>query len=103
MWTKLIATTDIIVGEMVGISVDKLNLLIVKLDDRFIVYEDKCAHLGVPLSFGTLQKGVITCCAHHWQYDARTGKGINPLATQLRIYPHCIRDNALWADVDPAQ
>ncbi len=35
--------------------------------------EDACPHAGVPLSDGTLEGCVITCRAHGWPFDVRTG------------------------------
>ena len=70
-------------GEMRGVRVAGRRVLLVRLDDGVRAYEDRCAHLGVPLSEGTLEGFVLTCSAHHYQYDARTGIGINPRAARL--------------------
>ena len=36
---------------------------------------------------GALDGGVLTCGAHEWQFDARTGRGVNPASACLRRYP----------------
>ena len=59
---------------------------------------DRCAHLGVALSTGSLAAGVITCPAHHYCYDARTGAGINPSTVRLRRLPVQICDGVLYVD-----
>ena len=67
---------------------------------RVQAFEDRCAHQGVPLSLGRLHAGVLTCGAHEWQYDARTGQGINPSSAKLSRFPVEIRNGEIWIDVD---
>jgi toluene monooxygenase system ferredoxin subunit len=31
--------------------------------------------------------GVLTCAAHEWEFDARTGRGLNPASARLHSYP----------------
>lgn len=31
--------------------------------------------------------GFLTCAAHEWVFDARTGRGVNPASACLRRYP----------------
>ena len=59
------------------------------------------AHRGVALSCGTLEaaSGTLTCAMHRWQYDARTGRGINPRGVVLRL-PMKIEDDGIWVEVD---
>ncbi len=75
------------IGEMRGVLVDGRRVLVLRLEEGVFAYEDRCAHLGVPLSEGTLEAGVLTCRAHHFQYDARTGAGINPRDVRLATVP----------------
>ena len=56
---------------------------------------------GVPISGGRLVGGEITCGAHHWQYDAATGCGVNPRSAALRRFPARVRDGAVEVDVEP--
>ena len=44
-------------------------------------------HLANALSEGVLADGVLTCAAHEWEFDARTGRGVNPASACLHRYP----------------
>ena len=87
-------------GEMRGLVVRDRRVLLVRTEAGVCAYEDRCAHLGVPLSLGKLEAGVITCSAHHYQYDARTGCGINPERVKLRAFPVRVTAGAISVDLD---
>lgn len=89
-------------GEMRGLVVDTTKVLLVNLDGAIHVYEDSCPHRGVALSCGTLEaaSGTLTCGMHFWQYDARTGKGVNPRGLRLRRLPMKMQDDGIWVEVD---
>jgi toluene monooxygenase system ferredoxin subunit len=80
--------------------VDSRRVLIIKLDGEVYAFEDRCAHLGVALSEGMLEGGVLTCSAHLYQYDARTGDGVNPKSARLRTYPVAIEDGTIFVDIE---
>ena len=87
-------------GEMRGLVVRDRRVLVVRTAAGVCAYEDRCAHLGVPLSLGTLEAGVITCSAHHYQYDARTGRGINPERVKLCAFPVRVTAGTISVDLD---
>jgi len=75
---------DLWIGEMRAFTLAGRRVLLLRLEDESVrAYENRCAHLGLPLNEGTLVGSVLTCPAHHYQYDARTGLGINPASTAL--------------------
>jgi toluene monooxygenase system ferredoxin subunit len=86
-------------GEMASFTVGGRKVLLVRLGEAICAYEDRCAHLGVALSEGQLDDRVITCSAHHYQYDALTGCGVNPKAVCLIRFPVKIDAGAIWVDV----
>jgi toluene monooxygenase system ferredoxin subunit len=98
---RVVAASELWDGEMRGYEVAGRKVLLVKLQGRLYAYEDRCAHLGVALSQGRIDDEVITCSAHHYQYDARTGRGINPRAVCLRSFGVAIEDG--WVAVDVEQ
>jgi nitrite reductase/ring-hydroxylating ferredoxin subunit len=62
-------------------------------------YEDHCPHLGLPLSAGRLDGERLICTGHHWEYDARTGRGINPATVELTELPVIVEKDAVLVDI----
>ncbi|MBJ93774.1 MAG: hypothetical protein CMP23_04780 [Rickettsiales bacterium] len=49
------------------------------------VFEDQCAHLGLPLSMGTVEPRGVRCAYHGWLFDADTGEVCDqPTLTRTR-------------------
>src|ERR1041384_7293266 len=99
---KLLPLGELWPGEMQSVKTAFGSILLINLDGHIYAYEDRCAHLGLPLSAGQLHGCVLTCAAHEWQYDARTGGGLNPRHVKLRPLPAKVEDGAIWVDVDLA-
>jgi toluene monooxygenase system ferredoxin subunit len=95
----VLAEGELWTGEMRGITVRGRRVLLVRTEEGVCAFEDRCAHLGVPLSQGKLEAGVITCSAHHYQYDAKTGRGINPERVRLRAFPVSIECGHIAVDL----
>ncbi len=98
---RVLAADELWTGEMRGLVVKGRRVLLVRTEHGVCAYEDRCAHLGVPLSQGTLQGGVITCSAHRYEYDATTGRGINPDRVRLRAFPVSIESGQITVDLCP--
>jgi len=98
-FTRVAALEELWSGEMTPRLVDGKKVLLVRIGDAVHAYEDRCAHLGVALSEGSLEDGLLTCSAHQWQYDARTGTGINPASACLRRFPVKADEGDVLVDV----
>jgi len=98
---RAVPLRDLWSGESVGLLLDGRKVLLVNMDGAIYAYEDKCAHLGVPLSEGRFAGGVLTCRAHEWQYDVCTGRGINPEGVRLNALPVKVEDGEIVVDVGP--
>jgi toluene monooxygenase system ferredoxin subunit len=90
------------IGEKLGLVVAGVRVLLVHLEGGVFAFADACPHKGVPLSDGKLQDEVLICRAHEWQYDARSGCGINPQDARLRRFPVRIEGQAILVDVEGA-
>ena len=88
---------------MTGLSIDGKPVLLLNIDGVIRAYEDSCPHQRSPLSAGSLQEGVLTCATHHWQFDAATGRGINPKDACLRPIAVKIDHGEILVDVGEAQ
>ena len=83
---KIIAgkTSDIKPGEMIKVSVDGRDILVVNVGGEYYAADDTCTHSGASLSEGKLENSVVTCGWHAAQFDCKTGK--------LVKFPAKIRD-----------
>jgi nitrite reductase/ring-hydroxylating ferredoxin subunit len=73
-------------GEMECFRVGEANILLLKLDGQFHAYQGHCPHQGTSLAEGELDGQVLTCRAHHWQFDAASGQGVNPKSARLQRF-----------------
>jgi toluene monooxygenase system ferredoxin subunit len=89
---------DVWSGEKLGVTVEGVPVLLVNVDGVVHAYEDRCAHQAVPLSDGRLEGCVLTCRAHEWTFDARTGQGINPSTVALRVLPVRVHAGEIQVD-----
>jgi toluene monooxygenase system ferredoxin subunit len=88
-------------GELLSVRVDGASVLLLRTDFGIFAYEDRCPHLGVPLSQGKLEGCTLTCSAHHYEYDAQTGQGQNPKNVCLTSFPVRVEGDAICVDVSP--
>ena len=56
-----------------GVHVDGFDIGLYLVGERVYAMEDTCPHAGFPLSKGELKGCIITCQAHGWPFDVRTG------------------------------
>jgi nitrite reductase/ring-hydroxylating ferredoxin subunit len=62
-------------------------VLVALVEGEIHAVDDACRHRGTALSGGLLRDGVVTCPAHLWQYDVRTGQRHDTEGEALRTYP----------------
>jgi toluene monooxygenase system ferredoxin subunit len=77
---------DLWEGEVLPLTVNGVDVIVLNLGGDIVAYADKCPHLETPLSTGVIEDGKIMCSAHQWTFDASNGAGINPLSACLRRF-----------------
>jgi len=87
------------VGELRQVRIERTRVLLLRTDAGVFAYADRCPHLGVVLSTGTLERNILTCAAHQFQFDAATGEGINPRCLRLHPFPVSCKDGGIWVDI----
>lgn len=85
---------------MIGLEVDGSSILLVNVDDHIYAYADACPHQKSRLSEGTLIGKTLRCGRHHWEFDVRTGRGINPENACLKVIPVTVESGDILVDLD---
>jgi nitrite reductase/ring-hydroxylating ferredoxin subunit len=68
-------------------------------DGRVFAVDNRCPHMGFPLSKGSLRCGILTCHWHHARFDLESGGTFDPFADDARVYPVDVRGDDVWVDV----
>jgi len=70
-------------------------------DDRVYAVDNRCPHMGFPLSEGTVENGLLTCHWHHARFELACGDTLDPWADDVQTFPVEIRDGTVFVDPDP--
>ncbi len=91
-WVEAYPLDDLWEGDMEGVEVGGQKVLIVNADGEVRAYFNQCPHQAWPLNDGDFDGEKIVCANHSWEFDARTGCGINPSDCELTRYPCMVND-----------
>ncbi len=87
-FTKVCTLDDIWEGEMEPFTVDGHDIILVCAEGGGIkAFQGICPHQDIALAEGKFDGKKLICRAHLWQFDASSGKGINPDDCALAEYP----------------
>ena len=74
-YVRVARTSEIPVGTMKKAEVSGKEILIANVNGDFYAINNKCTHMGNPLSEGVLNGNIVTCTiGHNAQFDVTTGK-----------------------------
>jgi len=77
---RVASVKDVSEGRMIGVKIDKKDIMIANLGGRFYAIGNRCTHQGCLLSKGSLEEEKVTCPCHFSVFDVKTGKVIRPPA-----------------------
>jgi toluene monooxygenase system ferredoxin subunit len=96
-WTMVASCDDLWEGEMLPVTVNGEEVLLVYgFGKQLRAYQSRCPHQRIPLLEGEFDGKTIICRAHLWQFDAASGKGINPENCQLTTYAVKIEKDLIY-------
>jgi toluene monooxygenase system ferredoxin subunit len=103
-FTKVCTVDELWEGEMQSFSVDGQDILLVCAEGGAIkAFQGICPHQDIPLVEGKFDGKRVICRAHLWQFDAETGKGINPENCALAEYPVKVDGDDIFVDTQGVQ
>jgi toluene monooxygenase system ferredoxin subunit len=85
---------------MAAVTVDGEVVLLVNLDGTVLAYSNRCPHQASALDEGDLDGQTLTCAKHLWEFNALTGRGINPGDAQLKSFGCQVgEDGTIYVDI----
>jgi len=75
-------------------------VLLVRLSGGALkAFQAYCPHQRFELAHGCFDGTTLTCAGHCWQFDARTGNGVEPTNCRLAEYPTRVDGTDIYVDV----
>ena len=80
-WMTVAKTEDLPEGEMIGATVNGLEVLVANVGGQYRAIGSVCTHEGGPLAEGDLYDSTVTCPWHGSEFSLETGQVETPPAT----------------------
>ncbi|MEM7480963.1 MAG: thiamine pyrophosphate-dependent enzyme [Acidobacteriota bacterium] len=73
-WFRVLALEELPEGRVKSVTCAHRTLCMTHHQGSFAALDNRCPHQGGPLGEGSIEKGVLRCPWHGWDYDPLTGK-----------------------------
>lgn len=81
-------TGDVDEGEVIAVSVGRIDIGLYRLDGEIYALNDICTHAYAAMSDGFFEDGQIECPLHGACFEVKTGKALTaPATVDLEKYP----------------
>jgi nitrite reductase (NADH) small subunit len=103
-WIRVTTTDSIPRREGRAVSLAGRELAIFNLGERFLAVENRCPHLGGPLSDGIVSGSAVVCPLHAWKVRLDSGQVDRPgtAAACVRTYPTRVDGNTVLVELPAA-
>jgi nitrite reductase (NADH) small subunit len=86
-------------GSIREFQLDGKSVALANVGGKFFAVNNVCLHRGGPLGEGELDRQVVTCPWHGWQFDVTNGQLLTNAAVTLACYPVEIRGDDIFVDI----
>ncbi len=88
-------------GHRETVQVRGRTVLVLSHDGEIHAVDNRCPHMGFPLSAGTVEDGLLTCHWHHARFELACGDTLDIFADDVQTFPVAIEDGRVYLDPDP--
>ena len=99
-FTRAAKTNEITPGTIREFQVEGKAIALANVGGKFYAINNTCLHRGGPLGQGVMDKNVVTCPWHGWQYNVTTGKISQNPAVGVDCYRVEVRGEDIFVDAD---
>ncbi len=100
-FVRACSVDEVVDGKPLAVTVEDVDVAIVRDGDDYYAIRDECSHAAIPLSEGDLDGCLIECWLHGSTFDLRTGKPTTlPAFEPVAVYPVQVDGDDLLVDVE---
>ena len=100
-FTKAASLSELSDAEPLAVTVDDVDVAVVRSGDEVFAIRDECSHANIALSEGDVEGCLIECWLHGSTFDLRTGKPTTlPAFEPVPVYPVRVDGDDVLVDVE---
>jgi nitrite reductase/ring-hydroxylating ferredoxin subunit len=88
-------------GACLAVQIENHTIALFLYESKVYAVDNRCPHMGFPLSRGTVKNGILTCHWHHARFDMMNGGTFDQWAGDVPSFPVQIRNEnkEVWLDI----
>jgi pyruvate oxidase len=97
-WHRVLAVDQLGEGRVTTVTAGHRSIALTHFDGKFAALDNRCPHQGGPLGEGSIEKGMLRCPWHGYDYCPLTGG--SEFGDSVPSYPLEIRDGEVFVAVE---
>ena len=102
-WIKVAEPDALDDGRVTTVQAGHHSLALCRVGAQFGALSNRCPHQGGPLGEGSIEKGMLRCPWHGYDYDPITGQPPPGFTDAPESYPVDVRDDGIYVEVPVEQ
>ena len=95
VWFKALDRDELADGRVKPVTCEHFTVCMTRVGDDYGALDNRCPHQGGPLGEGSIEKGLLRCPWHGWDYDPLTGKAPG-FDDGVESFPVEVRDDGIY-------
>ncbi len=100
IWYKVASLDELPEGRVKTVTAGHKSIALTHYDGRYGALDNRCPHQGGPLGEGSIEKGLLRCPWHGWDYCPLTGQAPG-FEDSLKTFPIEERSDGVYIGVEP--
>jgi nitrite reductase/ring-hydroxylating ferredoxin subunit len=98
-WHRALVPGELPEGRVKTVAVAGHSFAMTHYEARFAALANRCPHQGGPLGEGSIEKGMLRCPWHGYDYCPLTGE--SPFGDSVQTFPVEVREDGVYVAVEP--
>lgn len=100
-WFRVADLDDLADGRVRTVHAGHRSLVLTRVGGTYGALDNRCPHQGGPLGEGSIEKGLLRCPWHGFDYDPLTGRPPAGFSDAPACFPVEVRDDGVYVGLEP--
>jgi pyruvate oxidase len=101
VWHKVLEPEELPEGRVKPVSCENLTVCMTRFEGNYGALDNRCPHQGGPLGEGSIEKGLLRCPWHGWDFHPTTGRSPGGFDDGVDTLPVDVREDGVYVGFSP--